>query len=143
MSANYLHNLIKTEGFPLIENNLKTYSRQDTRYNTINSYLYFRSYSIEELKPLANMFLDEKGKKHITGNIANELTHRSLAIWIMDDGQQVKRGGVTLCTDSFDLEEVKILQEALKTNFNLETNIHKKKVKPEIYIIEFIYPKLG
>ena len=61
----------------------------------------------------------------------------------MDDGQQVKRGGVTLCTDSFDLEEVKILQEALKTNFNLETNIHKKKVKPEIYIIEFIYPKLG
>ena len=77
------------------------------------------------------------------GNIANELTHRSLAIWIMDDGQQVKRGGVTLCTDSFDLEEVKILQEAIKTNFNLETNIHKKKVKPEIYIIEFIYPKLG
>ena len=106
MSANYLHNLIKTEGFPLIENNLKTYSRQDTRYNTINSYLYFRSDYIEELKPLADMFLDEKGKKHIPGNIANELTHRSLAIWIMDDGQQVKRGCVTLCTDSFDLEEV-------------------------------------
>ena len=71
------------------------------------------------------------------GNIANELTHRSLAIWIMDDGQQVKKGGVTLCTDSFDLEEVKILQEALKTNFNLETNIHKKKVKLEIFLIEF------
>ena len=32
----------------------------------------------------------------------------SLAFWIMDDGQQVKRGGVTLCTDSFDLEEVNI-----------------------------------
>ena len=77
------------------------------------------------------------------GNIANELTPRSLALGIRDDGQQVKRGGETLCTDSFDLEEVKILQEALKTNFNLETNIHKKKVKPEIYIIEFIYPKLG
>ena len=31
MSDNYLHNLNKTEGFPLIENNLKTYSRKDTR----------------------------------------------------------------------------------------------------------------
>lgn len=143
MSANYLHNLIKTEGFPLIENNLKTYSRQDTRYNTINSYLYFRSYSIEELKPLADMFLDEKGKKHIPGNIANELTHRSLAIWIMDDGQQVKRGGVTLCTDSFDLEEVKILQEALKTNFNLETNIHKKKSKAGDIYNRIYIPKAG
>ena len=69
MSANYLHNLIKTEGFPLIENNLKTYSRQDTRYNTINSYLYFRSDSIEELKPLADMFLDEKGTKHCSHQV--------------------------------------------------------------------------
>jgi hypothetical protein len=36
----------------------------------------------------------------------------------MDDVQQVKRGGVTLCTDSFYLEEVNILKEALKLNFN-------------------------
>ena len=77
------------------------------------------------------------------GNIANELTHRSLAIWIMDDGQQVKRGGVTLCTDSFDLEEVKILQEALKTNFNLETNIHKKKSKAGDIYNRIYIPKAG
>ena len=57
----------------------------------------------------------------------------------MDDGQQVKRGGVTLCTDSFDLEEVNILKEALKLNFNLDTNIHHKKVKP--FMKEFIYQK--
>jgi hypothetical protein len=56
------------------------------------------------------MFLDEAGAKHIPTNIAEEFTHRSLAIWIMVDGQQVKRGGVTLCTDSFDLEEVNILK---------------------------------
>lgn|ERR1700753_251661 len=47
----------------------------------------------------------------------------------MDDGQQVKKGGVTLCTDSFKSEEVGILREALKTNFNLITSIHKKKGK--------------
>ena len=80
------------------------------------------------------MFLYEAGAKHIP--IAEELFHRSLAFWIMDDGQQVKRGGVTLCTDSFDLEEVNILKEALKLNFNLDTNIHHKKSKT---IYERIY----
>lgn len=87
------------------------------------------------------MFLNEAGEKQIPKNIAEELTHRSLAFWIMDDGQQVKKGGVTLCTDSFDLEEVNILQEALKQNFNLDTNIHHKKSKT---IQERIYiPKAG
>jgi hypothetical protein len=52
------------------------------------------------------MFLDSEGKKVIPTNIADHLTPRSLAFWIMDDGQQVKRGGVTLCTDSYSEEEV-------------------------------------
>ena len=45
----------------------------------------------------------------------------------MDDVQRVKRGGVTLCTYSFNSEEVGILREALRTNFNLITSIHNKK----------------
>ena len=47
----------------------------------------------------------------------------------MDDGQQVKRGGVTLCTDSFNSEEVGFLRlrESLESNFNLITSIHNKK----------------
>jgi hypothetical protein len=101
---NFLHDLVKKEGLPLMDETVRTYLRQDVRYNTQNSSLYFRTQSIEELRPLADMFLDEAGAKHIPKNIAEELTHRSLAFWIMDDGQQVKRGGVTLCTDSFDLE---------------------------------------
>ena len=87
-----------------MDETIRTYSRDDLRYNTQNSSLYFRTQSIEELRPLADMFLNEAGEKQIPKNIAEELTHRSLAFWIMDDGQQVKKGGVTLCTDSFDLE---------------------------------------
>jgi len=110
---NFLHELIKKEGLPLTfarsakareDETVRTYSREYLRYNTQNSYLYFRTQSIEELRPLAYMFLNEAGEKQIPKNIAEELTHRSLAFWIMDDGQQVKKGGVTLCTDSFDLE---------------------------------------
>ena len=49
----------------------------------------------------------------------------------MDDGQRVAawmRGGVTLCTDSFNKEEISILREALSTKLNLVTTIHKKKL---------------
>lgn len=73
------------------------------------------------------MFLDESGKKRVPHNISEHLTQRGLAHWIMDDGQRVKRGGVTLCTDSFNSEEVGILRETLRANFNLITSIHNKK----------------
>lgn len=45
----------------------------------------------------------------------------------MDDGQQVKKGGVTLCTDSFNSQEISILRNALTSNFKLFTSIHNKK----------------
>ena len=95
---------------------------QDILKKMINESVYFRTESLEELKPLADMFLDSEGKKIVPSNIAEHLTARGLAFWVMDDGQQVKRGGVTLCTDSFHSEEVNILREALKTNFNLITS---------------------
>lgn len=66
-------------------------------------------------------------KKIVPKNISEYLTEKGLAHWIMDDGQRVKRGGVTLCTDSFNSEEVTILRSALNTNFNLITSIHNKK----------------
>ena len=75
------------------------------------------------------MFLDSDGKKIVPLNIAEHLTTRGLAFWIMDDGQHVQRGGVTLCTDSFKSEEISILRETLKTNFNLITSIHHKTGK--------------
>ena len=106
---------------------VKEYTRNDSRYSTKNTSLYFRTQSLEELTPLADLFLDESGKKRIHPKISDHLTDRSLAFWIMDDGQQVKRGGVTLCTDSFNSEEVGILRDTLKSNFNLITSIHNKK----------------
>src|SRR5258708_28818181 len=97
----HLHNLAKNSGLELEE--LKTYARTDLRYsNRINESLYFITNSLEELKPFADLFLNAEGKKVVPRNIADHLTPISLAFWIMDDGQQVKRGGVTLCTDSFN-----------------------------------------
>ena len=122
----YLHSLSRESGFEVDE--LKTYTRTDARYSDrINQSLYFITNSLEDLKPYADLFLNNEGKKIIPTNIADHLTPRSLAFWIMDDGQQVKRGGVTLCTDSFNSSEVSILRKALSDKFNISSSIHKKK----------------
>jgi hypothetical protein len=137
---NYLLNITKEGEIPLMDENVREYFREDPRYKTTNRSLYFRTQSIEELKPMADLFLDTEGKKIIPHNIADHLTARSLAFWIMDDGQQVKRGGVTLCTDSYSTGEIIILREALKKNFNLEISIHNKKGANDA-IYERIYIK--
>lgn len=148
---NYLYNLSKEQGLPLLSETVKEYTRSDSRYGTKNTSLYFRTQSLEELKPFADLFLDEFGKKKIHPSISDHLNERSLAFWIMDDGQQVKRGGVTLCTDSFNSEEVNLLRESLKSNFNLITSIHNKKsssgsIYERIYInkdsLDLIKPNL-
>ena len=115
---NYLYNLVKENDIPLKKESITTYSRNDERFGVINQSLFFRTEAIEELNPLADLFLDDSGKKRIPNNISEHLTERGLAHWIMDDGQRVSRGGVTLCTDSFNSEEVGILRQALSTNFN-------------------------
>jgi len=137
---NYLFNITKEGGIPLMVDAIKEYIREDSRYKTTNKSLYFRTQSLESLKPIADLFLDTEGKKIIPNSIADHLTPRSLAFWIQDDGQQVKRGGLTLCTDSYNSNEINILREALKTNFNLETSIHNKKGNDEIFY-ERIYIK--
>lgn len=45
-----------------------------------------------------------------------------------------------MCTDSFKTDEIKILRDALKANFNLDTSIHNKKVKDDTFY-ERIYIK--
>jgi len=135
---NYLHETVTKEG--LIVGSIKKYSRNDLRYNKINESLYFKSENTEALRTLADSFLTEDNKKIIPSNIGDLLTPRGLAFWIMDDGQQVKKGGVTLCTDSYSSAEVQILKDVLKANFNLDTSIHiKKGVENTIY--ERIYIK--
>jgi len=95
-----------------MDESLREYTRKDIRYNSTNTSLYFITESLEQLKPLADLFLDGSGKKIIptNTNIADYITPISLAFWIMDDGQQVTKGGVTLCTDSYNSEEVNILR---------------------------------
>jgi hypothetical protein len=49
----------------------------------------------------------------------------------MDDGQLVKNGGITLCTDNYTLDEVDLMIKALMDRYNLKCSIHYKKGKSE------------
>ena len=74
---NYVHNLLQQEGLDISKS--KTYTRFDSRYGKTNESLHITTKAMEELKFLADMFLDEEGKKRIPSNIDEHLTHKSLA----------------------------------------------------------------
>lgn len=82
-----------------------------------------------------NLFY-ENGRKIITNKILNQLNPRSLAIWICDDGSyENKQGYIILCTNSYTLEEHRLMKEFFKERFNLEPTIGFRDKK--YYYIRF------
>jgi len=66
------------------------------------------------------------GVKIVPPIIGQYLTAVSLAYWYMDDGT-AGRFGYLFCTDSFSYEDVCLLINVLKTNFDLDCSIHTRK----------------
>lgn len=99
-------------------NTRKADSRTGNVYSTIsvktNAFPCFNYYH--------NLFYSE-GVKVVPANIAVLLTARALAFWIMDDGGKGSYGVTILHTNSFTLTDVKLLQSALLSNFQLRTRL--------------------
>jgi LAGLIDADG DNA endonuclease family len=73
----HLYEIMVSGGYLIKEPQIS--NRLDKRYNTINSSIYFRTKSLEDFKPLADIFLDANNKKIVPTNIKEHLTQRSLA----------------------------------------------------------------
>lgn len=112
-------------------NDIKYYKRTDLRHNSTNESIYLKTHSSELLYPLAAMFLLDSNKKILPSDIEKYLSPIALAYWIMDDGQLVKNGGITLCTDNYTLEEVNLMIKALTNRYDLKCTIHYKKGKSD------------
>lgn len=75
-------------------------------------------------------------KKVIRPEIANYITERSLAYWIMDDGSLNKGCNIRISTDSFTYKEQIILQTMLKSKFGVRSKIAKyNRNNKEYYFI--------
>jgi len=86
------------------------------RFNTLSLNLFDSYYSL----------FYKNGKKIIPLNLSEYLnTPLALAVWYMDDGYlRTDKSGAYLCTSSFSHAENMHLQNILRKNFGIETNIH-------------------
>ena len=82
--------------------------------------------AITELHTLFYSSSQEAGRRKVVPfNISSLLTEKSLAYWAMDDGHK-HASGFTFNTSGFTLKDVKLLQAALKENWDLDTSIHSR-----------------
>lgn len=106
--------------------------KPDKRTGKVYSTLRFRTRSL----PLLNYYFDLFYKMNNNGtytkvipkDIATILSARSLAYWIIDDGHRTTYNQTVLNTNSFTLDEIYLLQEALLLNFKLRTRITEKQL---------------
>lgn len=85
----------------------------------------------------------KNGIKVIPLNIYEYLTPLTLAVWIMDNGCRVNYG-IRIDSNSFKLKEVELLNEVIKSKYNLDTTIQSIRVKDQysIYIKKQSIPHL-
>jgi hypothetical protein len=104
-------------------------------YNVLRSSRYKRGF-VEEfrLTTLGSSYFTElqrqtyvgKSGKGLPPNV-HELSSLGLAIWFMDDGMKCSHG-YRIATNSFTLEELKVLQDILWSNFGIHSSVHKRNL---------------
>lgn len=97
--------------------------------------MYFNTKVADDFRHYGNLFytLENQSQtmiKDVPKNIKQLLTPRAVAYWYMDDGsiKELGRGNaMRICTESFSLEGVQRLKNALKELYNVEhTSLNKK-----------------
>ena len=121
---------------------LKNLCRSAPKQRKDNHQWYFSTRFLTELTELHQIFYPN-GRKIIPKNIADFIySPLTLAVWYMDDGSLDWRPkdhyAFIISTDSFRLNEVQLLKEILKKNFEVEVNVFESlcrgKRYPKVYI---------
>lgn len=132
-SINHKHYLYYLFGLlSVYANSLEPHYRRyvDGRTGRITESYWFSLKSSPVFGIFAELFYKPVGEgyiKHIPwAHMYDLLTPRAIAYWIMDDGQYVARGGITLCTDNYAFKDVLALMLILEQKFGLVCSIHTK-----------------
>lgn len=104
-------------------------------YNANIKYFTFTDRNI--LESIAQYTL-KNDKKAITEEWLNKLDPMGIAFWYMDDGTfSGKNGSVMFCTNSFNCDELNILQHKLKS-YDINTTLNKSNNKSINYPNQFL-----
>jgi len=116
-------------------------SKFDSRVNKTYYAIKFQTLSLPCFNIYIKLFYNSEGKKILPANIENLLTIKGLAYGIMDDGYKSGKG-LYICTESFSLNEIKILINILINKFNLKCSYHMVTNGYIIYIFSSSKAKL-
>ena len=117
---------------PLCKSLYNSYVYRDKRTNNLYTTLYFKTTS----SPLFLSFYLSfyKDKKKVVPLSLSLLTPLALAHWIMQDGSYHKTvGGLILCTDSFELEDVQRLADYLSNTYGFKCSLQKAPISKKKY----------
>ena len=114
---------------------MKYLSRLDVRKKKRYHHCKFDTISTSLLNEFYGKFYPG-GQKRVPRNIVEILRKPlSLAVWFMDDGYKRNDcNALRISTDSFNVEEQKLLLECLRRNFKINAKLHRKGKFWNIYI---------
>lgn len=101
---------------------IKTATRK--KNSILTTSVYFVTRQLIAITELHTLFYRD-GRKVVPFNISSLLTAKSLAYWAMDDGEK-HRSGFIFNTCGFTLNDIKLLQAAFKSNWDIDTSIHSR-----------------
>lgn len=110
----------------LITSNPRIRSWVDKRTNKRYSEIKYQTMTNELFTELYNVWYKD-GKKIIPRNKIKDINSTVLAIKYFDDGWY-HRNSCYISMDHYDAESIENLRAAIKINFNIETNLHKKSI---------------
>jgi hypothetical protein len=120
---------------PLTSNSLRIIERKpDKRTGKIYKSISFKTLNMPCLNFYFELFYGNYIKK-VPKNIHKLLTARGLANWIMDDGSILYYNQTILHSRAFTKEDVILLQNALKVNFELKIRIEEKQTNQWVIYI--------
>jgi len=129
----FLYNLFK----PLCGKEPVIFVRKpDKRTGKVYSSIAFKTYNLPCLNEFYTLFYQNSGQLHSKGdmrftkivlsNIQDLLTPMALAHWVMGDGFYTADKTVILCTESFSIDQIGLLINALSTKFGITAGIQKR-----------------
>jgi hypothetical protein len=92
----------------------------------------FTSKSYNVPKKVRDSLYRNPKNKQVSIEIGDYLTNRSLALWYMDDGSLGASNRITLHTEGFNKESVRVLIAILKEKFNVDSEMFSYKKKHKV-----------